>query len=114
MGIDRLEKDEWIAAARKDFEPSARTPCAVCGQFEALTEAHHVIPLAVQYDKFFEQPNHDHVWLCPTHHTIVHLFLIPRKSPLTPNELLIAAVRELDDDQYQIVMRLLGYAGRGE
>lgn len=108
-----LSKDEWIAAARREFAPSPRRPCAVCGKFKDITHAHHVVPLAVQHDRCFEKPDHEHVWLCPTHHAIVHLFLIPRKgSPLQENEILIGAVRELDTDQYQTIMALLGKAGR--
>lgn len=108
-----LDKEQWVAAARKSFVPSRREACAVCGKFMGIAQAHHLVPLALQYDRGFERPDHEHVWLCPTHHTIVHLFLIERQgSPLRENETLIGAVRDLDDRGYQIVMRLLGRAGR--
>jgi hypothetical protein len=108
-----LDKELWIAAARKDFVPSPRAPCVVCGKFKGITQAHHVVPLARQCDLLFEKPDHEHVWLCPNHHAIVHLFLIRRQgSPDKPNDTLIGASGDLDDDHYQIIMSLLGKAGR--
>jgi hypothetical protein len=71
----RDEKNAWIAAARRDFLPSLRAPCIVCGKHRAITHAHHLIPLAQQYDRGFGEPNHRHVWLCPNHHVVVHAFI---------------------------------------
>jgi hypothetical protein len=88
----------------------------VCGKFGAVTQAHHVVPLAVQFDRMFDKPDHEHVWLCPTHHVIVHLFLTPRStaSIFNPSDTLVGAVRELEQDHYHKIMRLLGMAGRHE
>jgi hypothetical protein len=111
----RRLKDAWIAAARKGFVPSRRQPCLVCGKWRDVSQAHHVIPLARQYDKCFEQPDHEHVWLCPTHHAIVHLLLIPRDDLAAAGRTLAGIIAELDAGEHaDIIMRLLGMAGYSE
>lgn len=70
-----LSKSAFIALARATFVPSKRCACKVCGKYKSLTQAHHVTPLAIQYDIGATKPNHDHVWLCPTHHAAVHILL---------------------------------------
>ncbi len=67
------KKEKWIKERRKEFKPSERCSCFVCGSYKSVTEAHHLIPLHWQYDNSINPPIHDHVWLCPTHHKIVHL-----------------------------------------
>lgn len=66
---------EWVSAARKLFVAGERQPCAVCGKFSSLTHAHHVIPLALQAQRDRMTVNHEHVWLCPTHHAAVHVLI---------------------------------------
>lgn len=113
MSLDRQEKDLWIAAARREFVASPRSLCHVCGKFRSVAQAHHVVPLAKQFDLMYESAEHEHVWLCPTHHAIVHLLLVPRKASFNdPPEHLVEAVRELDDDHYQKIMVLLGRASK--
>jgi hypothetical protein len=68
-------KGVWIAAARLAFEPSDRRPCEVSGKYRSLSQAHHVVPLAVQFDSGCREPINDHTWLCPTHHTAIHLLI---------------------------------------
>jgi hypothetical protein len=68
-------KEEWIAAARRDFAPSQRAPCAVCGKYASVAQAHHLTPLGAQYDIGIREALHDHVWLCPTHHAAVHIII---------------------------------------
>ena len=77
-------KDKWVAAARASFMPSDREACYICRQHLGITHAHHVIPLADQYERGFKQPDHAHAWLCPNHHAIIHLFL--SDSSLTAGE----------------------------
>lgn len=108
----RRLKDEWIANARREFVPSPREACAVCGRFREVTHAHHVVPLSAQYDRSFDAPDHEHVWLCPTHHAIVHLILLARGSTEESGKALAGIIAELSEEEYQIVMRLLGLAGR--
>ncbi|GLR89779.1 hypothetical protein [Bradyrhizobium iriomotense] len=62
----------WVAAARLAFDPGPRCPCAVCGQYECITEAHHIYPLALQFDAGETQPIQESCWLCPTHHRLMH------------------------------------------
>lgn len=71
----RQDKDEWILCARQIFAPGARQNCHVCGKYRFLTQAHHVLPLACQYDKGFKAPDQTYCWLCPTHHAAVHLMI---------------------------------------
>jgi len=81
LASNRLQRDRqrrknaWIAAARLAFDPGARSRCACCGKYEGLTEAHHILPLAVQYDAGAVSPIHEHIWLCPTHHAAQHVFI---------------------------------------
>jgi hypothetical protein len=69
------EKNAWVAAARRFFNPGDREPCRVCGKFQTIAQAHHLIPLEAQFDKGVRVPNHDFVWLCPNHHEVVHMFI---------------------------------------
>jgi hypothetical protein len=72
VATGRLTKHAWVKLARRDFQQSRRATCQVCGRFFDLTQAHHLIPLTAQYDRRFEVADHDHVWLCPNHHAILH------------------------------------------
>lgn len=78
----KQERDIWIAAARLYFVASERTECFVCGKFKSISQAHHVIPLAEQYDRGFSVPDNEHVWLCPNHHAIIHAFIPSDKHSL--------------------------------
>jgi hypothetical protein len=40
-----------------------------------LAHAHHLFPLAMQFDCGVERPVHEHSWLCPTHHAAIHVKL---------------------------------------
>ena len=68
-------KKEWMAAARTSFCQSTRQPCAICGMYSGLTHAHHLAPLAHQFDLGVRVAVHEVEWLCPTHHALVHVFL---------------------------------------
>lgn len=68
-------KNDWIRKQRALFDPSPRQPCHICQRFAAISQAHHVIPLAEQYDRGFKKADHEHIWLCPNHHTVIHRFL---------------------------------------
>lgn len=70
-----LAKSAWIARARLTFDPGKRQPCHICGKYEGLTEAHHVVPLAVQYEAGAAEPIQEFAWLCPTHHQAEHFFI---------------------------------------
>lgn len=74
----RDKKEQWIAKARKEFKPSERDNCFVCGKYKNLTHAHHLIPLSVQYNFRVSVPLQEHEWLCPTHHTMIHLLFDDR------------------------------------
>lgn len=82
---NRTRRDEWIAAARRSFTPVAREACYICGKFEAITEAHHVAPLHLQFKAGFETPNDDHFWLCPNHHAMLHVFLDQQETAASIN-----------------------------
>lgn len=69
----RTKKDKWIADARQAFSPSERQPCNICKKYKSLSQAHHVIPLSLQFDRGFKKPDDRHVWLCPTHHAAAHI-----------------------------------------
>lgn len=76
-------KTEWINEARKRHEPGERQPCFVCGTHRHISESHHIVELAQQYDLGYLNPNQDFIWLCPNHHAIVHLLISERYKPWT-------------------------------
>lgn len=98
----------WIAAARLTFNPGARQACVVCGKYEGLAEAHHTLPLAVQFDAGAETPIHDFDWLCPTHHAAQHVFindLFARVIPGLPAEE-SDALHQIGGKMVQLLLRL--------
>src|ERR1700737_4273666 len=56
-------KRAWIAAARLEFEPGGRKACFVCGEFKAIAQAHHFVPLAKQFDLGYQPALHEYEWL---------------------------------------------------
>lgn len=108
-------KDVWIENARRRFNPGRREACYVCGKFAAVTQAHHVIPLADQYDQEFEEPNQEFVWLCPTHHAAVQVLVGPHDDAASRGRAAAAIICDLaEGDEYHAMLRLLGWAGRHE
>ncbi len=83
-GAGTLEREIWIIAARRLFAPGEREPCWICGKFKSITQAHHVVPLTSQYDRGFEYPDGEYVWLCPNHHTIAHMFVLDENPSWKP------------------------------
>jgi hypothetical protein len=110
----RKRKDDWIAAARKEFSPGPREPCYVCKKFVSVTQAHHTVPLSEQYDQCFERPDHRHIWLCPTHHIIAHILIGPYPDHVTRGRAAARVIVDFDDnDEYQAMLRVLGMSGGG-
>lgn len=71
-------RQDWIRSARREFarfERSRPGPCAVCKCSADFAAAHHVFPLSLQWDCGLAEPIHDHAWLCPVHHKLVHVML---------------------------------------
>jgi hypothetical protein len=112
------ERDLWIWAGRKLFDPGERQPCCICGRFKGIAQAHHVIPLTMQYDRGFKYPDQEYSWLCPNHHAIVHIFIINDKRSMAP-----AAFRargrtsravhpDLSEAEFEKVFELVRMAGR--
>lgn len=80
----QFKKAVWIATARLKFSPpDRRQPCVICGKYEGLTEAHHVVPLGVQFDAGAIEPIQDFDWLCPTHHAAQHVFIADLLAKVT-------------------------------
>ena len=69
------EKAAWVDQARHDFAPGPRKECEVCGQWKGLAQAHHIFPLAEQFDDGVASPDQAFAWLCPNHHAAVHLLM---------------------------------------
>ncbi len=71
--IDRKKRRrQWLLAARAAFTPGDRHPCVICGAYQGLAHAHHVLPLSIQFNAGLAEPDHEFVWLCPTHHEAAH------------------------------------------
>ena len=74
---EKKRRDEWMTEARRDFRWRAARPepCAVCGKHIEMVHAHHSLPLNLQYDLGLFFANHEHDWLCPLHHRVVHTYI---------------------------------------
>ncbi len=107
---EAMAVDEWVFHARASFAPSARRACAVCGKYASLTQAHHVVPLAFQARASRMVVNHEHEWLCPTHHAAVHV-LIGRHVP-NATEARIAVTVDLGRESPEALAKALEIAGR--
>lgn len=95
----RRAKALWVSTARKSFVASDRKPCLVCGKFESLAHAHHVTPLAMQHDHGLAQPDHAHVWLCPSHHAAVHLIISQMAGKrIKASQGIVSLLNEMGDD----------------
>lgn len=68
----KQQRNRALAAARTAFRPSKKEPCGVCGRYQSLAQAHHIYPLSEQVDNGVDEIDHAYVWLCPTHHAVVH------------------------------------------
>jgi hypothetical protein len=78
---ETAKKQLFIRCARAEFKPGARQSCFVCGKYRGLTQAHHVYPLALQFDDGRTYADHEYYWLCPTHHAAVHLHISSYDKP---------------------------------
>jgi hypothetical protein len=101
-------KKAWIAAARIVFDPGKRKPCFICGRFRSVAEAHHVVPLGKQFDLGFEVADHEHEWLCPSHHTVLHLWI----DHDLPNDRSWQAHGELVDGEANALLDLIKRSSR--
>lgn len=73
----KKERSEWMAEARREFRLMvSKQPrhCDVCGQHIDMVHAHHSLPLNIQFDLGVPLANHEHDWLCPLHHRVIHVF----------------------------------------
>lgn len=115
----RAEKDAWILAARRAFRPSVPAPCLVCGKYRNLAQAHHLVPLASQFERGFVFPDHDHVWLCPTHHVAIHALLADSESEPTEAALRArgrrasGAIAEMELEEIDVLLDLVAMSGWG-
>jgi hypothetical protein len=103
-------KNAWIAAARLSFDPGPRQPCYICAKFKRVAQAHHVTPLNWQFDRGMKNPDHTYVWLCPTHHAIMHLMIDTDDTQLLGRRA-AQIIDELSSDEYTKFMDLLGRSG---
>jgi hypothetical protein len=108
-----IDRDAWIAVSRRIFSPGDREACYVCGRFKSIAQAHHVIPLTVQYDRGFKYPDQEYVWLCPNHHTMAHLFIpTGERSRAVPTirtrfETTSALNEDLTEEEFNRMMKLV-------
>jgi hypothetical protein len=102
-------KRAWIASARLLFEPRPREARFVCGKFKSITQAHHLVPLAKQFDRGLETASHAHEFLCPNHHAILHLWIDGDISIERRQRRGAPTLDDLDDHEYQRMMDLMGH-----
>ncbi len=108
----QARKTAWVAAARLGFQPGRRQPCAVCGRFRDIAEAHHVVPLAAQFDRGFQAPDHEHVWLCPNHHAAIHV-MIASDDPARLGSKAAGVIADLSEAELRAILDLISRSGRG-
>jgi len=103
----------WVTAARWTFVPSEREPCWVCGRFKSITQSHHVVPLTTQYDRGFKLPHHEHVWLCPNHHVMAHMFIPSDSRSMAPRAMrardksAASLNADLSEDEFEKMLELM-------
>lgn len=83
MQQQKWTKAFWLKFLREAWKVNTpREHCFVCGKYQSITHAHHVIPVAevaTLFTKADVQPEEAmdfrmaYIWLCPNHHTIFHL-----------------------------------------
>ena len=76
---------QLLVSWRREFTAGPSDPCAVCGRYKSVTHAHHVYPLSWQVKDGNVKANHEHLWLCPTHHALVHRILSDQSRHLDPD-----------------------------
>lgn len=108
---DPAYRQAWLMAARLIFKVGKRQPCFVCGKFQSITHAHHVIPLAAQYQRGFVLPDSEHEWLCPTHHAILHA-MIPPEGETDPQKIGERVPSEIADADLEEIRKLLDLVAR--
>lgn len=105
--------DQFASLARDTFSPDGRCACTVCGQYKSLSQAHHIVPISMQFFRGFEFPQHDYVWLCPTHHVAVHIVIGQMKSTKTKaSAACIGVVCDLSSEGLDILRKVVDLAGR--
>lgn len=113
-----IEREIWIAAGRQLFSPGEREPCWVCERFKGIAQAHHVVPLTIQYDRGFKYPDQEYVWLCPNHHAMVHIFILNPNRSIAPaafrsrGQTTRGVLPDLSEAEFQKMMELMRRAGR--
>lgn len=111
---NQAQKNKWIDNARLSLEKTERQNCFVCGDYKPFCQAHHLIPLSEQYDMGFKEPDNSHIWLCPTHHIIIHTFMNGIKNHYDENceQIKWITSSESSHKYYQILkmyLKLKGY-----
>lgn len=73
----KRRKSEWLAVARAEFKLVEKKwrHCDVCKKHIDFVHAHHSLPLSIQFELGLLEAVHDHDWLCPVHHRIVHTYI---------------------------------------
>lgn len=102
-----VRKRVWIGNARLDFDPGPRHRCVICNQYFGLTQAHHIVPLSLQFDLHLAQPDQAFDWLCPTHHVAAHVAI----AGLLRNEQL-AVMGMPSDESDALAVYLVGFVER--
>lgn len=108
----RAACERFIAIARAEFVPSARAACAVCGLYPSLTEAHHVVPLAMQFRNGATTADQSHVWLCPTHHAAVHVLINQIERGDDASKSCVSVICDLSDASSPFVESALDIAAQ--
>jgi hypothetical protein len=102
----------WISAARAGFNARKRMPCFICGKFRYVAEAHHVVPLSSQFDRGFKGPDHEHEWLCPTHHAIIHALIDGSPDEQKLGRRAAPIIVDLDRDELARMLDLVARSAR--
>jgi hypothetical protein len=84
----------------------------VCGKFKSITQAHHLVPLGEQFDRKFEAVSHEHEFLCPNHHTMLHLWIDHDISEARRGRRAAPTIEDMSDEELQRMLDLAGRSGR--
>ncbi|RTE88237.1 hypothetical protein D6B98_36955 [Bradyrhizobium sp. LVM 105] len=108
---EAARKRGWIASARMAFQPRRREACFVCGKFQSISQAHHVVPLGEQFDRGFSVANHEHEFLCPNHHAILNLWIDDDISHQRRGRRAAPTFEDLTNEEVERMFQLSGRAG---
>jgi hypothetical protein len=84
-----IEKQRLIKSIRQITAGAQPQNCHICGQYKFICHQHHILPVSktadyiIQHNLYGQKFTISVVWLCPNHHTLLHLLRSGRENAKT-------------------------------